>query len=50
MQTTLICPVCHSETVRLTFCALYPYQVCYELCALTPDDLLFLEMVSSGIS
>jgi hypothetical protein len=46
MQPTHVCPVCHSETARLTFCTLYAFPVCAELCALTPDDLLFLEMVS----
>jgi hypothetical protein len=47
MQTTHVCPICHSETARLTYCALYSFPVCVELCALSPDDLLFLEMMSS---
>jgi hypothetical protein len=48
MNTIRICPVCHSETTRLTYSPYYPYPVCFELCALTPDEMQFLELVSNG--
>jgi len=48
MESLLICPVCHSESARLTFSPLYPYPVCSELCALRPEEMLFLELVSNA--
>ena len=48
METLPICPICHSETTRLTYSPLYPYPVCSELCALRPEEVMFLELVSTA--
>lgn len=49
MKALSICPICHSETTRLIYSPFYPIPVCYEICALTPDDMLFLELVSNNL-
>lgn len=48
MNVLSICPICHSVTTRLIYSPLYPNPVCYEICALTPDEMLFLELVSDS--
>ncbi len=45
MNTTQICPSCHSETSRLMYCAISRRLVCAESCALTDADLFRLELV-----
>ena len=48
MPTLHVCPICHGETAQLIYCELYAAPVCSELCALTPAELHFLELVSGG--
>ena len=48
MNQPLTCPSCQGETTRLVTCPLCGEEVCLEVCAPTPADLLFYGLTEFG--
>ena len=47
MPQIQICPSCHSETARLVYSPLFDGEVCAEICAPVPADLLWFGLQRS---